>query len=179
MRLLIDLDGVCADFYTRIAEWYNRDYDDNIVASEVKAWHLASAFPKATKEELYSYFNVLQFWTSLDPLPGCVETMARLKDAGHELVIVTALPRTSTVAAHGKLLWVDEHLPFVNGIDNFVATRRKDLIRGDLLFDDGPHNIIKYPGTTCVMDAPYNRKVYSNFRVHSWAGFEKVVEGLK
>lgn len=179
MRILCDMDGVSADFYGRIVEWYNRDYGDTLTVADLPVWSLGpTSFPKASKDELYRYFDVPGFWRGLDPLPHCVEVLGRLQEAGHDIVIVTAVPPSSPTAMYEKLAWVEEYLPFI-GPQNFVATRRKGIICGDILFDDGPHNLKEFPGLTCAMAWPYNRLVYTNFRVQGWLGFEKVVCGLK
>lgn len=175
MRLLIDLDGVCADFYKRLIYWYNRDFDDDMTADRLKSWVInEDNFPKAPREKMRAYFNVPNFWLNLEPIHGCQESLLRLHQQGHELVVVTATPEESERAFWEKGAWVDKYLPFI-GRRNFVSTWRKDLVRGDLLLDDGPHNLSAFPGLTCAMDASYNREVESDYRVYSWSDFEEVI----
>ena len=107
-----------------------------------------------------------------------VDTLKYLYEKGHDLVVVTAVPANSRQCAWEKIEWVEHYLPFI-GYDNFVATRRKSVVNGDLLFDDGPHNLREFTGKTCAMDAPYNRKAHADYRVHNWSEFKDLVDGLE
>ena len=179
MRLLIDLDGVCADFYARVIEWYNRDFDDNITKEDVTRWSLDSvSFPKADKASLYEYFAVPNFWRELEPLPDCKETLKSLHDEGVDLYVVTAIPLEAPTAMYEKQHWVEEHLPFI-GYENVGGIKRKTVVNGDLLLDDGPHNLEVFSGITCAMDAPYNRRCTTDYRVNSWKDFGKLIHALK
>lgn len=179
MRILVDLDGVCADFYGTVLRWYNAEFNDDLKYEEVTGWGLGpKTFRKVREaEEIRKYFRIKGFWAEHALIKDCDTVLERLQDKGHEIVIVTALPGDSDVASWGKHLWVKKHLPFLN-IRNVVMTKRKDVVVGDILFDDGPHNLKAYPGTTCAMDYPFNRKIYTNYRVKTWLGFEKVIEGM-
>lgn len=178
MRLLIDLDGVCADFYGFLLKVYNKDFRDDLKFEDLYTWALEPCFKKATRSQIRSYMSVPGFWHQLRPLPGAVEGLKRLQDAGHDVVIVSATPRDATLAGKEKLEWVHEHLPFIPH-KNIILAARKELIMGDVLFDDGPHNAKARPDSTCVMDAPYNQGVEGKWRVRTWTEFEKLVEGLQ
>jgi len=178
LRLLIDLDGVCADFYGRVVQWYNEDFTDTVKVSEVKSWDLNEhTYPKATHEYLISYFNVPGFWENLEPIEGCISSLGRLHKAGHEIVITTAIPDDCKLGFWEKSNWIKRHLPFV-GHDNLIGAQKKERVAGSVLLDDGPHNLRDYEGLTCAMDAPYNQGVPADFRVKTWSEFEMVVEGL-
>ena len=180
MKILVDLDGVCADLYGRLVEWYNRDYKDSITPEDIKSWTISPKyFPKASSgEEIERYFNVPGFWMGLEPFEGCAEAVEAIQNMGHEIIIATAVPSHSELGFYEKCAWVNKYLPSVSH-RNLVALKKKYLLDGDLLLDDGPHNIKQFHGQTCVMDAPYNRKVRSNYRVKSWKSFKALVEGLK
>lgn len=176
MRILVDLDGVCADFYKRLVAWYNRDFGDSLTPGDVTTWAIGPTnFPKARREDLRAYFDVPGFWEGLDPIAGCRPSLKRLHDAGHDIVIATAVPKESRMALYEKKRWVKKHLPFIKP-NSVVGISRKYLLNGDLLLDDGPNNIKEFPGVTCIMDASYNQRVRANYRVRSWKMFEKVVE---
>jgi len=175
MRLLVDLDGVCADFYARLVEWYNRDYNDCRTPADVKCWAIGPKnFPKATRAALRAYFDVPGFWEGMRPIPGCRDYLRAIHEAGHDIVIATSVPKESSRALYEKTRWVQKHLPFIKR-SSVVGIARKELLRGDLLFDDGPHNIKAFPGRTCIMDAPYNQRIYANYRVKTWKAFEQIV----
>jgi 5'-nucleotidase len=178
MKILVDLDGVAADFYGSVLSIYNREFGDSLTREDIVSWELSSdIFTKTTTKHLNGYFDRRNFWTDLKPMDGAVESLKYLHSQGHDLMVVTAVPLNSRECCYEKLVWVEEHLPFI-GHANFCAVMRKSAVRGDILFDDGPHNIEAFPALTCVMDTAYNRGVKSDFRVKSWESFIKVVEGI-
>jgi 5'-nucleotidase len=176
MRILVDLDGVSADFYGGFLRLYNEEYNNTLTPEDIVSWELTpDIYTGTTEAHLRSYFNRPGFWSALEPIPGAIESLKYLKSKGHELRIVTAVPIESERACYEKIHWVREHFPFI-GLDEFHATKDKAGVRGDILFDDAPHNIEEFPGLTCVMDAAYNRDAKADFRVKSWESFVKVIE---
>lgn len=178
MRILVDLDGVCADFYSRFTELYNRDFDDNLCVSDVISWSISSVYRKATTEQMRRYFDIPGFWLGLSPIKNCRGVLRRLKDRGHDIVIVTAVPEEGKTSYWEKVFWVKQNLPFI-GSDSVIAAHRKDLIKGHVLFDDGPHNLAAFPGISCAMDAPYNKGCPCDYRVNDWLSFEKFILRLE
>ena len=77
--------------------------------------------------------------------------------------------------------WVRDNLPFLSR-DNFIIAKRKELVRGDVLFDDGPHNLGTYPGITIGMRHDYCKcdpDCEPDFWVSSLLEFEQVVLELE
>lgn len=85
--------------------------------------------------------------------------------------MVTASPAN---AMKDKANWVRKHLPFVPR-HNLVVTYRKDLVRGDFMFDDAPRNLERCRATRIIMDYPYNRD-FACYRVLNWAEFEALMD---
>jgi 5'(3')-deoxyribonucleotidase len=178
MRILVDLDGVTADFYGSLLDLYNEEFGDSLTREDLVSWELSpEIFTKTTTKYLRGYFDRRNFWSGMKPIPGAVESLKYLHSQGHDILVVTAVPLDSRECCYEKLIWVEKHLPFI-GHNNFVATLRKSAVSGDILFDDGPHNIEAFPALTCAMDAAYNRSAKADFRVKSWESFIKVVEGI-
>jgi 5'(3')-deoxyribonucleotidase len=178
MRILVDLDGVAADFYGSFLRLYNEEFNNTLTPEDIVSWELTpDIYTGTTREHLRTYFDRHGFWSNIEPMPGAIKALKYLHLQGHELRIVTAVPIESQRACYEKIHWVREHLPFI-GLDEFHATKDKAGVRGDILFDDAPHNIRDFPGLTCVMDAAYNQDAEADFRVNSWESFIKVIEGI-
>lgn len=175
MVILVDLDGVSADFYGSLVSLYNKEFNNTLTSEDIVTWDLSpDVYVGATETQLRRYFSIPGFWFNLKPICGAIETLKYLKSQGHILKVVTAVPIDSPAACYEKIQWVEKYLPFI-GIDNFHATRDKASVRGDILFDDAPHNIRDFPGLTCIMDTAYNRDAKADFRVNSWESFINVV----
>lgn len=171
--LLFDLDGICANLLKKWLAVYNYDWDDHLAAADITSWDWDRLVKPACGKRIYHYLNRPGFFADLEPLPGCVASLERLSEFV-ELVVVTASPRE---ACGDKMAWVRRHLPMVPK-GNVVITYRKDLVRGDFMFDDAPRNLIHHPATRILMDYPYNRSFHDCHRVHSWEEAEALLYQL-
>lgn len=168
--LLIDMDSVICDLMTEWHKRYNQDYQDNLNVQKLQCWRSEDYVKEECGEKIYDYLDEPGLFLSLTPLPNAVEVLRRLSKQ-YEILIVSS---SRTYAYTEKEHWVEKHLPFI-GKRNLIFTHRKDMIRGDLLFDDAPHNLLAFreTGRTAVaMDYPYNKDVDVP-RVKSWKDFEK------
>lgn len=168
--LLFDLDGICCDLMKKWLLHYNRDYGDNLTEQDIVAWEWHTFVKPECGKKIYHYLNRPGFFADLEPIPGCIESLARLQEVV-ELVVVTASPKE---AAGDKMRWVQRHLPFVPK-GNIVVTYRKDLVRGDFMFDDAPKNLRNHPAIRVMLDYPYNRDFHDCHRVHSWTEAESLI----
>lgn len=171
--LLFDLDGICCNLMKKWLAAYNHDWHDCLTEAEITSWNWEALAKPACGRRIYHYLNRPGFFADLEPIPGCVDSLARLERIV-ELVVVTASPKE---ACGDKIRWVQKHLPMVPK-GNIVITYRKDLVRGDFMFDDAPKNLIHHPATRILMDYPYNRDFHDCYRVSSWAEAEALIERL-
>ncbi len=171
--LLFDLDGICCDLMTKWLEHYNRDWDDHLRPEQITSWSWDEFVKPECGKRIYHYLNRPGFFADLRPIPGCIDSLRRLEKVC-ELVVVTASPKE---AAGDKMRWVQKHLPMVPK-GNVVVTYRKDLVRGDFMFDDAPKNLRNHPATRIMLDYPYNRDFHDCHRVHSWLEAEELIYRL-
>lgn len=162
LTVLVDLDSTLVDLDTKWYRTWNEWTGDSLTADKVKSWDV-HLYCKDQSLDVYSVLNMPGFFKHLDPIEGALDTVYKLHNDGHRIVIVTASPAKSQTAFNDKQFWVKEHLPFINQHD-FIGTHAKDLIRGDVLIDDGPHNLLAW--------APMNPKGYTvtiatNYNTHA------------
>jgi 5'-nucleotidase len=168
--LLIDMDSVIVDLMSEWHRRYNEDYEDDLSVERIKCWQTERYVKPECGIKIYDYLDQPGLFRHLKPLPDSVEVLERLSQR-YDILIVTS---SRTHAYTDKELWVEEHLPFI-GKQNLIFAHRKDMICGDLLFDDAPHNLRAFQATGRVavaMDYPYNRDVDVP-RVKSWREFEQ------
>lgn len=169
--LLFDLDGVCANLAAKWLAVYNREWGDDLTLGEIVEWEWHRFVRPECGKRIYHYLNRPGFFADLEPIPGAVSALERLKDRA-ELVVLTASPRE---AMADKVNWIRRHLPFIPK-ENVIITYRKDLVWGDVLFDDAPRNLRHFRGFRVLMDYPYNRNFHDTYRVRNWAEFEALME---
>lgn len=174
MVILVDMDNVVADLMKKWLGTYNTEYNDNLQADEITTWNIETFARKCSPREFHSIVERADFFSDLDVFPHAREVTARLQQAGHELYFVTATPYKNPTGGFDKCNWAEKHFPHI-GKTHVIQTHHKYMIKGDLLFDDGPTNLQNFPGIKVAMNFAYNRSVNVNYRVSSWLEFEKIV----
>lgn len=178
MRVIFDLDSTLLDFHSAI-DGYRRSIRVG------PSWPLDPATDwdylkcEVWKDHLSSYRSFLEFldefmrdggYGRMEPFPGAVEFVAKVKAAGHTVVVAThrlifpgsgnsrLLADTTACLSRCGLLRLTDELCF---------TPHKHLLGGDVLFDDGPHNLAAVwehtPKCRTVKVAwPHNKGAYAD-----------------
>ena len=94
-----------------------------------------------TKQEYKGHLDdVPGIFALMDPMPGAVEAVQKLRER-YDLYILSTAPWNNPTAWCDKLNWVKKHFgsdedsPFYKRI---ILTHHKDLCHGDYLIDDRP-----------------------------------------
>ena len=156
MRVLCDLDSICADFFGGIwPEYYRQGGDSTIGTKDVATWDFVG-IPQ--KELIEPIFHKVGFFAGLNLIPGARAGLQLLTDLGHEILIVTS--HCTDHSAAEKLSWCREKLPFVPK-KNIVITKYKGAIQGQVMIDDSPANCRDFKasnpeGVALTIAYPYN-----------------------
>ena len=187
MRLLLDMDDVTVLMSPTWLRIYNEEWNDKVHVDDLTSWNTTEFVKPECGQAIYEIYHRDGFFLDLPEVPGAVEAINRLRDKGHEIVFVSHAPDQSATAHRDKYRWLAARFPWFT-TENLILTKRKDLVRGDVLFDDGPiylesfqkHQHFDEPDQiTVAMDRPYNKDVVANCRVHmpdAWAQFEAFVD---
>nr|WP_272873294.1 5'(3')-deoxyribonucleotidase [Alteribacter salitolerans] len=166
------MDSVICDLMTEWHRRYNKDYDDDLSVSKLECWDSEKYVKEECGEKIYDYLDEPGLFLSLEPLDNAIQVLERL----HKQFDIFICTSSRKYAYTEKEKWVEKNLPFL-GRDRMIFAQRKDMIIGDLLFDDAPHHLeaFKEKGRSVVaMDYPYNRQIDVP-RVDNWLAFEAFV----
>ena len=179
MILLVDMDDTIEQLLEAWVRGVNERYDRNVTYDEITSWDVSAAYPGLTREQVYAIPAEPGFWGRVEPIPGAAESMRRLMDAGHDVFIVTATPPEQVQEKMHDLLF--KYFPFLSW-DQVIVTSKKQMIRGDVLIDDGVHNLEGGDYVKILMTAPHNRYYDAEkngmIRVHNWQEVREVVDRL-
>lgn len=182
MRIILDQDQVICDWMQRILEWYNEDKKTAFTKKDIKAWNVVMNLGEHSEDFLRSAMRYPELYRDLDAIEGAIKGIKKLIDDGHDVIIATAVPKCAGIAYHGKLEWIRRNMPFFP-LNNFVAIQRKDLLMGDVLLDDGIHNLVPFAKTgkmTVVFDCPWNEGFEgATRRVKHWNEFLSFIDEVK
>jgi 5'(3')-deoxyribonucleotidase len=173
VRILIDCDGVVADFVGGLIAAANpiltsppyrlpKLTEDMFTAYEFKD----SGLPPATVRVLNSIMNGPGFVEELPLYIGAVKAVDLLLNEGHEIVFVTKPHKGSPTWVYERTRWLGWHFP---GQCKIVHTAHKELIPGDALIEDSPDNLTRWYSETeynkpahpvpILIDRPWNRGI--------------------
>ena len=179
MTILIDMDDTIESLLKAWVRGVNSKYGRSVSYEEIDSWDVSLAYPGLTHEQVYAVPHEKGFWKTVEPIPGAAEAMRHFMDAGHEVFIVTATPYESVTEKMSDLLF--RYFPFLSW-KQLIITSRKQLIRGDVLIDDGVHNLEGGDYIKILMTAPHNRNYDAEangmIRVHTWAEIEEIIRSI-
>ena len=178
MVILIDMDDTIEHLLVPWLEYLNRRHGKNVKESDVVSWNMHDSYPDLTDEQIYSPLNEDEFWDTVTPIDGAVEAVERLIKKGHQVYIVTATPYQSVQAKMERVLF--RYFPFITW-EQVIITSRKQMIRGDVLIDDGIHNLEGGDYKKIMFTAPHNRhydaEANGMIRVNTWDEVVRIIDG--
>jgi 5'-nucleotidase len=168
-RILVDMDGVLADVYTRYIELYKEETGLTKSADEIIGLREEEAFPQALR-----WVETAGFFRNLPVVPDS-QRVLKLLNKSYEIIVVsmaTEFPSSLT----DKQLWLNDNFPFISW-RQIVFCGNKNLIRADLMIDDHFKNLDNFDGETMMFIQPHNLKVTDHHHkiVSTWAEIEKIL----
>lgn len=180
MTILVDMDDTIEYLLVAWIHCLNKLYHKNVEYNDSVSWDVSEAYPDLTHEQVYSVLEIPGFWKTVKPIPGAAEALQHLMGAGHNIYIVTASSYESIAEKMKDLLFV--YFPFLSW-NQVIVTSNKQMIKGDILIDDGVHNLEGGDYIKILMTAPHNREYDAEangmIRVHSWLDIERVIQSLE
>lgn len=169
LTIFIDMDDTIEYLLKGWVDWLNAKHGTDVDWTSIRTWDMTKAFPTLNKMQVYEPLYVDDFWDWVKPIPYATEMIHQLIVDGHKVFIVTASTYETLAAKMDKVLF--RYFPYLT-FDNVIVTSNKQLLNGDVLIDDGIHNLVGGSYAKLIMDAPHNRgfdeKAYDMRRVHSW-----------
>ena len=179
LTILVDMDDTIEQLLQAWVRGANEKYNRNVAYDNITSWDVSAAYPGLTWEQIYAIPMQPGFWKTVEPVPGASEALQRLMDAGHSVFIVTATPHESVPEKMNDLLF--RYFPFLTW-NQVIITANKQMIRGDVLIDDGIHNLEGGDYVKILMTAPHNKSYDAEangmIRVSNWAEIEKILSQL-
>jgi 5'-nucleotidase len=178
MIILIDMDGVIADFEGRVIEELNKNYPEiKIIVNRDKG---IVDFYKERDEKTYKIIEKIiyskSFIKNLKPIKGSKEALKYLLDKGNDVFICSS-PLTKTEYSFSeKFNWIIDNLG-EEWRRRLILVKDKTLIKGDILIDD-KHDIKGLTGSSwehIIFDQPYNSHITGKKRIN-WDNFKDVLK---
>lgn len=154
LTILVDMDDTIENLAEAWVAYLNARHQTSTSLSDITDWDISKAFPTLTKEQVYAPLFEDTFWSWVKPMKGASETLQKLIADGHTVLIVTTSNYQTLAAKMEQVLF--HYFPFLTWND-VIITAHKQLIKGDVLVDDGIHNLEGGDYFKILMTAPHNR----------------------
>lgn len=176
IRIILDMDEVLCQTNKVMLEIYNDEFGDSLKMVDIKSFDVKNWVKPECGESVYEIYEREGFYKTLEPVSGAIEGTRFLLEMGHDVVIASASPINSLTAIEEKKQWVRDFMPYFP-LENFVPIKRKELLRGDMILDDGPHNLAAFEGLSIRMERPWNASsTCHDASVGSWPEFISLVK---
>jgi 5'-nucleotidase len=171
MIILVDMDGVVADFLPTLLEQYNYLTNENVPLDRIKSNKTFKWVGDAIL--CRKLIETPGFIRGLPPLDGAQEAIERLHGQGHDIVFVSNGTNCPT-SGHEKRDWLKFYFSKVWPQKvPLILTSDKWRVRGDVILDDDPKNLIHLDPTTkgLLFSTSYNADVTGFERIYGWDHF--------
>ncbi len=141
MIILVDCDGVVADFTGAVCREASEILQRRVDPAEITQWNLKASLEMTNKQTqaLYSRIQRKGFCSNLEPLPGAVSAVKKLQSLGF-VTFVTSPWDSSPYWMWERIQWL---LDFMEAdMKDIIHTHQKWLVKGDIIIDDRPSNVV-------------------------------------
>jgi 5'(3')-deoxyribonucleotidase len=168
-RILVDMDGVLADVYSRFFQLHEEESGNILSVEEIIGLKEAEAFPNQLK-----WVNTPGFFRNAPLMPGSQAGLKKLNNNFEVIVVSMATEFPDSLTE--KQLWLHEHYPFISW-KQIVFCGRKEIINADIMIDDHFKNLDNFHGETILFTQPHNMNLTNSRhkRVDSWEEIEKLL----
>ncbi|ARP89098.1 5'-3'-deoxyribonucleotidase [Bordetella genomosp. 9] len=179
MLILIDQDGVLADFEHAFLSAWRQAYPDvaPVEFEDRKSFHILEDYAPELRPRAEALYTAPGFIRDLPPVAGAIEAVRELAALGMDVRICSSPLRQYENCVAEKYQWVERHLGR-EWTQRLILTRDKTLVQGDILIDDRPaiEGALRPRWRHILYDAPYNRHVADKPRL-IWSNWRNVLGG--
>lgn len=158
MIIKIDIDEVLRDTSSKMIELYNNEFNENLTKKQFTKWDVSLIFSKlgTSAKDWFFKQHAKEIFLESNLIENADIAIKKLIVNNQIILVSNQLNFDSKVAT---LQWLHNYDIQYHDIA-FVAN--KSLIKGDLLIDDAPHNILnKFDYSKKIMiNMPYNKDVF-------------------
>lgn len=167
-RVLLDVDGVLADFFGKAIEVINEVSGNSFTKQDITDYDMFACLNISEEQELEcrKIFESRGFALDLEIYPDAQEAVEQLKE--HSDLYFLTSPILSETWVHDRRMWLEKH--FKVSHERIIFTASKHVVKGDYLIDDSLDNIKKWiehnDGIGVLWRQSYNLRCNTGFHHH-------------
>ncbi len=155
---LLDLDSCLNNLMVSWNKYHLQDCDlcdYTIDISNSPVWDIASV----TKcgNNIFRYLDLVEVYEEAPVELHAVEAVETILSLGWNVKIVTACENEAAIT--GKYRWLKKHFPMLKPAKDVITSYDKSLIRGSVIIDDKPDNLLTSVPNRILFDRPWNKNI--------------------
>lgn len=170
-RILVDVDGVMADFHAKLIDLINKKLGTSFKKDDLTEWDMFKSL--GIPEHEYILEEAVDgggFVEQIDVVPGTFEALQRIETDLGNVYAVTS-PYHNKLWMGERAMWLQDRLDIP--MTRQVHTKSKHTVAGCALVDDSPKNLEAWAahwhdGLPILWDCPWNRDETRFVRATSW-----------
>lgn len=179
LTILVDIDDTIENLCEEWVGILNKKHGTNVRYEDVTEWDISKFFPELTKAQVFEPLHTPDIWYSLSPKDGAIRNIKKLIEDGHDVFLCTS---TDYRNIKYKFVGVIARLfPFIDW-SHVIVANHKQMILGDIMVDDAPHNLENGNYIKILMTAPHNKSYDVTgkgiIRCNTWDEIYEVIDNL-
>jgi 5'(3')-deoxyribonucleotidase len=163
-RLIVDMDDVLADATGQFINYYEKDFGVRVERTVLNGKQEGEGFPD-NHSALRKYPYQPNFFRTMSVNLNSQSVLEQLNQKYQVFIVSAAMEFPQSLPE--KLEWLREHFPFLSW-KQIVFCGSKQVVHGDYMIDDLPHNLEKFNGEKLIFTAPHNTHINNFKRVNDW-----------
>ena len=178
MKVLVDMDGVLANFEKKFLENYMNTYPNEFsipLDKRINHFSIIEAYPLHLREKVESIYTSKGFFESLEPIEGAIEAIQEMKALKIQVAFCTAPLSQYEHCVSEKYKWIEKHFGF-DWTKRIIMTKDKTIVRGDYLIDDRPYikGLFEPEWKHLLFEQTYNQHINHIEKVN-WSNWKSVL----
>ncbi len=178
MRILVDMDGVLADFEGGFLKRWREKYPNKpyIPLEDRRTFYAKDQYPF----ELHRFMETIRrepgFFLNMEPIPGAIAALQSMDEFGWDVFLCSSPLSAYEHCVLEKYKWIEKYFGR-SWIKRLILTKDKTIINANFLIDDKPVITGVQPQPDweqIVYDQPYNREVSGKRRL-TWNTWKTVL----
>lgn len=152
--VLIDLNDTMTHLVRAWCRYLNKMYGTSVSEDDILGWKISNYFPELTEDQVFEPLYKDSFWWDVEPMVDAPKYIKLLMDEGFDVYVCTA-SLFATIKSKFECV-LGRYFPFISW-NQVIVAKNKQLVNGDILIDDGVHNLEGGAYKKILMTAPHNR----------------------
>jgi len=167
-QILVDMDGVLADVYSQFIKLEYKESGTELKIENLHGITEEEAFPSFDK-----HVRSKGFFRTAPVIKNSIEGLSYLNDKYKVLIVSSATEFPDSLT--DKHQWLNEFFPFIKW-QQMIFCGTKESIKGDVMIDDHPKNLLNFNGERIIYTQPHNINIVNETykRVFNWEDIMRI-----